>query len=129
MDETPGQLRPCPRSPNCVSTMADPSDTGHYIEPVSFDGDPAAALAAMATIIEQQKRTKIVERGDLYLHATFTSALFRFVDDVEVLIDPEQRLLHLRSASRVGYSDLGANRKRARMLLDAFVRNGPGRRK
>ena len=65
-------------------------------------------------------RTKIVTVDDNYLYAEFRSALFRFVDDVEFLIDPKERAIHFRSASRVGYSDLGVNRHRMEQIQKGF---------
>jgi uncharacterized protein (DUF1499 family) len=114
-----GKLRPCPNSPNCVSTFA--MDELHRIEPFPFSDSPDAALARLKTAILLQPRVQIITATDRYLHAEFTTALLRFVDDVEFLIDPEQKVIHFRSASRIGYSDLGANRKRMEAIRRAFV--------
>jgi len=65
-------------------------------------------------------RVRIVTAGETYLHAEFTSAVFRFVDDVEFLLDDAEKVVHVRSASRVGHSDLGVNRKRVEALREAF---------
>jgi len=65
----------------------------------------------------------VVTAADTYIHAEFTSAVFRFVDDVEFQIDPDTRLVHFRSASRVGRSDLGVNRERMEALRAAFERS------
>lgn len=69
-------------------------------------------MERLKSIVAGMPRAKVVSSTDRYLHAEFTSALFRFVDDVEFLIDPDAKQIHFRSASRVGYSDLGANRRR-----------------
>ena len=82
------------------------------MEPIPYDGSPAEAIQRITSIIEAEPRTKIVTQRPDYIHAEFTSALFRFVDDVEFLFDAEKKVIHFRSASRVGYSDLGANRRR-----------------
>jgi len=107
-----GRLAPCPQSPNCVSSQADPQDAQHYVAPITAPGDPERVQAAVRAVVTRSKRTRIVDDRPGYLHATYTSALFRFVDDVEFLLAPDAGLIHVRSASRVGYSDLGANRKR-----------------
>ena len=69
-------------------------------------------------------RTKVVRQDERYLHAEFTSALFRFVDDVELLLDADAGVVHVRSASRIRYSDMGANRRRVEAIRSAFERGG-----
>lgn len=80
--------------------------------PWRYEGSPPASLERLKQIVAAMPRAKIVSTSDDYLHAEFTSAIFRFVDDVEFLIDPAAGVIHFRSASRIGYSDLGANRRR-----------------
>ena len=113
-----GRLTPCPDSPNCVSSFA--TDEEHRVEPLALDGDPTTALAALRQAIETMPRTAIVDAGEDYLHAEATSLIFRYVDDLEVLIDASAGKIHLRSASRAGYSDLGVNRKRVEALAAAY---------
>ncbi|MDQ6960233.1 MAG: DUF1499 domain-containing protein [Mariprofundaceae bacterium] len=104
-----GHLRPCPASPNCVSSEAEKNDTEHYIKPLPVrDGK---AWPTMTSAIEDLGG-HIVANDAQYLHATFRSSLFRYVDDVEARLDASEHVIHLRSASRVGHSDLGVNRKR-----------------
>lgn len=122
-DLAQGRLRACPPSPNCVSSQAD--DAAHRVEPLAFQGDPSAAMDRLRRAIVSLPRAKIVTATPSYIHAEFTSRLFRFVDDVELLLDPERRVVDVRSASRVGYSDLGANRKRVEALREAFERGAP----
>jgi uncharacterized protein (DUF1499 family) len=113
-----GRLTPCPGTPNCVSTQDGPP--GRRLEPIPFAGTAAEALALLTKVIADQPRARIVEAGGLYLRAEFTSLVFRFVDDVEFLLDPEARVIHFRSASRLGHSDLGANRRRMERIRAAF---------
>lgn len=115
-----GRLGPLPSSPNAVSSQAE--DPSRRVEPLHFAGDPAEAMARARRAVESMPRTEIVRADERYLHATFTSRLFRFVDDVELLLDPQAGVIHVRSASRVGYSDLGANRRRVEALREAFER-------
>ncbi|MDW8469072.1 MAG: DUF1499 domain-containing protein [Burkholderiales bacterium] len=111
-----GKLAPCPSSPNCVSSQADPSDSVHYVAPIAFDGEPAAAMAAVRAAIEATPGATIVREEADYLHAEFRTRVLRFVDDVEFAFDAGARVIHVRSASRVGWSDLGANRRRVEAL-------------
>ena len=113
-----GKLAPCPATPNCVSSQS--KDKEHAVEPFLFSGTPAQAMADLKGALSAMPRVRIVTETDTYLHAEFTSALFRFVDDVEFWIDADTRTIHLRSASRLGKSDLGVNRKRIEHLRSAI---------
>lgn len=104
-----GQLRPCPKSPNCVCSEDGTAST-QLITPLS-ENDVRLLQTAL-----KRMGGEIIQAEDHYLHATFTSRLFRFVDDLELRIDPDAGIIHLRSASRVGHSDLGVNRKRVETL-------------
>jgi len=110
------QLPPCVDSPNCVSTQASVADVRHYIEPFKIKKTPEEAWAAMKEVISSQDRMVITHESDTMLHAEATSLVFRFVDDINVILDAKNRLIHIRSASRVGHSDFGVNRKR----IEAF---------
>ena len=101
-------IEPCPDKPNCVSSLA--TDTRHFIEPLQFTGEPAGAWARLKTVLLQQPRTRIVAEQDGYIHAEFRSLVLRFVDDVEFLLPDEETIIRVKSASRIGYSDLGVNR-------------------
>lgn len=105
-----GLLKPVPASPNAVSSQA----TGgyHRIDPLRYNGTAEPAMAALKSIVESAPRTSIVEERADYLYAEFTSMLIGYVDDVEFYFPPDEQLIHMRSASRLGYSDLGVNRKR-----------------
>jgi uncharacterized protein (DUF1499 family) len=107
-----GRLANCPSSPNCVSTQADKQDALHWIAPLEFHGTKAEAAQRLRSVLERLPRTCVATDRDGYLHVEFTSRLFRFVDDVEFWINEAGRQIEFRSASRVGHSDLGANRKR-----------------
>lgn len=111
---TDGKLAPCPASPNCVSSQA--GDEAHGIAPLALRGTPAEAMDRIVAALGETPRVTIVTRTDTYLHAECRSALFRFVDDLEVFIDEAEGVIHFRSASRVGHSDFGVNRKRVERL-------------
>lgn len=111
-----GDLKPCPSSPNCVST----SDiNSHHIAPFTLAVPPTEAIAAISAALKTLPRVDIAHQNSRYLRAEFTSAVFRFVDDVEFLV-LDNGTLSVRSASRLGYSDLGANRRRAEALRELF---------
>jgi len=119
-DRTTTPLAPCPDSPNCVSSQAAESDHEHYIEPFRFNGDPAEAWQRLkAAVLAEKRVTVMVEQSD-YLRAEMRSLLFRFVDDIEFFLASDKNLIHVRSASRVGYSDFGVNRKRVERIRAAF---------
>lgn len=113
-----GMLAPCPSSPNCVSSRS--TDNEHAIGPFAYSGEAKEALARLAAIVRDMPRTKIISATDSYLYAEFTSLIFRFVDDVEFAIDEQAKVIHVRSASRVGRSDLGVNRKRMENIRKAW---------
>lgn len=113
-----GRLAPCPAKPNCVSTQAE--DELHAMEPIPLPNYEVDVIPLLKQVILDHPRTKIVTERDDYLHAEFTSLIFRFVDDVEFWFDRENQLIHFRSASRVGHSDLGVNRKRMERLRSEF---------
>lgn len=119
---TEGKLRGCPSSPNCVCSWNDASDSEHYIEPLTIPAGVDQPMETLIGAIESFPRTKIITREDNYLHAEFTTRLLRFVDDVEFQIVPEEQLIHIRSASRIGYYDLGTNRKRVAQIRAEWER-------
>lgn len=113
-----GDLRPCPDSPNCVSSRSPNPD--QFVLPISYSGPSGPVRNRLLAVLESMKRVRIVTATDRYIHAEFTSAVFRFVDDVECLLDEADSLIHIRSASRVGYSDLGVNRRRVERIRALF---------
>jgi uncharacterized protein (DUF1499 family) len=117
-----GKLAPCPSSPNCVSSQS--SDIAHAIEPLSFTGTVAGAHSVLRTIILSMKRSQMITDTDSYIHAEFTSAIFRFVDDVELWFDENAKVIHVRSASRIGHSDLGVNRDRVEEIRVRWKASG-----
>ena len=103
-----GRLAPCKRSPNCVSSQADPSDREHYIAPIR------GSIAAARRAIESLPRTQIVRADNNYVYAEFRTRLLHYVDDVELYFDGQ--VLQVRSCSRLGRRDFGVNRERIERL-------------
>ncbi|MEZ4320638.1 MAG: DUF1499 domain-containing protein [Myxococcota bacterium] len=102
------RFAPVPATPNCVSSRTDPDDP-HYVAPL-----PHATVERIKAVVAGLPRTELVEEADGYLHFVSTTAFFRFKDDLE--LEVEEDGVHVRSASRVGHSDLGVNRKRVEAL-------------
>ena len=112
------KLNDCPKSPNCVSTTTEQSSK--KMEPIPFSIEVGDVKTIIKNIILNLPNTKIKEESKNYLHFIFESKFFKFIDDVEFLMDIEQKLIHFRSASRVGYSDLGVNKKRMTKLVKSI---------
>jgi uncharacterized protein (DUF1499 family) len=119
-----GRLAPPRATPNCVSSQADLGDRTHYIEPLRFSGEPARAWAALRTVVQGMERVKIVHADAAYLYAEFASRLMGYVDDVEFLLDAPSRVIHVRSASRLGIRDFGVNRARVESIRERLAAAG-----
>ncbi|MEM9538959.1 MAG: DUF1499 domain-containing protein [Cyanobacteria bacterium P01_E01_bin.42] len=102
---TNGKLAACPGTPNCVSSQSTKSQ--EKVNPL-----PMVSIAKLRQVVESMEFTKIVKETDNYLYAEFRSKLMGFIDDVEFYRDTNANIVHVRSASRLGKSDLGVNRKR-----------------
>ncbi|MBE9012481.1 DUF1499 domain-containing protein [Pseudanabaenaceae cyanobacterium LEGE 13415] len=100
----------CPSTPNCVNSFS--TDPTHQIEPIRFSVEPEKAFSNLKQTIASLPRTKIIEATDNYIYAEFTSKIMGFVDDVEFYLDRVANVIQVRSASRLGESDLGVNRQR-----------------
>jgi uncharacterized protein (DUF1499 family) len=111
-----GRLAPPKRSPNSVSSQADPADAEHYIAPILFKGDAAAAMAAVRKAVEGMQDAIVIRQDGNYLYAEYRTKMMRFVDDVEFLYDAKAGLIHVRSTSRLGRRDFGVNRERVEAL-------------
>jgi len=108
----------CPDAPKCVSSQV--NDPRHFIEPYTFDDHPAEAMLRLKEALLIEKRVTIVIEQPTYLRAEVRSLIFRFVDDVEFTLLPEQGLVHIRSSARIGYIDFGVNRRRVERIRQSF---------
>ena len=109
-----GKLKPCPGPPNCVNSQA--VDERHAIQGFSYTGSPDSARTKLLNLLSNTKDVAIISVKDDYVYTEFSTRLLRYVDDVEFYINDQEKIIHVRSASRLGYSDLGANRKRIENL-------------
>jgi uncharacterized protein (DUF1499 family) len=123
-----GRLAPCRPTPNCVASRTDrAADPGHYVAPLAIRGDPEAAWAGLVAAVRAAPRTHIITERPGYLHAEYASRVFGFVDDVELQLDASAKIVHVRSASRIGYSDFGVNRARIEALRTRLAGRAAGR--
>ena len=115
-----GKFSECSSKPNCVSSTA--LDSDHKIDPISSDLLPEEAIVQVATMVKGEPGGAVIMQDRNYLYAQFTSSLMGFVDDVEFYKNGQQEPIQIRSASRVGYSDLGVNRKRLEKFRARFAK-------
>ncbi len=119
---TADKLAPCPASPNCVCSDCDSAK--HQIPPLLLAVPALQAWQAVHEQITALPRTRIVSVSDNYLHAECRSAVFGFVDDLELQLRPEEGIIAVRSAARLGYYDFGVNRKRIETLRSTLRKEG-----
>jgi uncharacterized protein (DUF1499 family) len=116
------RLAQCPPSPNCVSS--DTAEAAHRISAFEIVVPAAEAWRLARQAVAALPRTKIVTETEDYLHAECSSAFFGFVDDMELHLRSSSNLIAVRSASRLGYSDFGVNRKRVEDLRTELTKRG-----
>lgn len=116
------RLSACPGSPNCVAS--DAQDTEHRLEPFQLIGNSGTGWPNIVAAVTSTPRTTVISQTDNYLHAECRSRVFRFVDDLELLLDEENGIISIRSAARLGKSDFGVNRKRIESLRQALTEKG-----
>ncbi len=117
-----GDLAPCPSAPHCVNSQA--KDPDHNIAALSYTGSPVMAREKLARVLERMQSlgyNVVSSEGD-YLHATYTTGIMKYVDDLEfVFSQSEHGVIHVRSSSRIGYADFGANRKHVEEVRNAYT--------
>lgn len=114
-----GRLAPCPATPNCVCSQCS-SDDAHFVEPVTYSVPTETLMELVSAVLKETPRTNIIAASEKYIHAEATTLIFRFTDDFELYVDAGQKQLHFRSASRVGRSDFGTNRRRVEVFKQEF---------
>jgi uncharacterized protein (DUF1499 family) len=116
-----GKFRPCPATPNCVSSTAPGDDAGHHIAPLRLVGTPETGWNRLKDMLASTPRVKVITERSDYLHAEFTTRAMGFVDDVEFALDASAQVIHVRSASRLGVSDFGVNRARIERIRKSLA--------
>jgi uncharacterized protein (DUF1499 family) len=117
-----GKLQPCPSTPNCV--CSDEREPSHYVDPLTLAPGAENVWREVHDLVVAMPGTRIVEERGTYLHAECRSAVFRFVDDLELDLRVDAGIIAIRSASRLGYSDMGVNRRRVGRLRAALQARG-----
>jgi uncharacterized protein (DUF1499 family) len=110
-------LADCPDTPNCQGSES--SRQSQQVERFAVTKDPSQSIATLAKIVEGIKGMELVQFDERYLHATATTSLMQYVDDIEFLLSDDNQNIQVRSASRMGKADLGANAKRIELLRTA----------
>ncbi len=116
-----GRLAACWSSPNCVSSQADPTDAQHHVAPLPVHGDPATALDRIGAVLIALPGAASLQRSGHHLRIACDTPSGLYTDDVDVLLDASAGVLHVRSSSRIGYGDLGANRARIERLRSDWL--------
>jgi uncharacterized protein (DUF1499 family) len=111
---------PCPESPNCVSSLAE--NSSKFVDPLHYKGTRNEAYKRLVDLLVSLNRTRMLVKTENYIHAEVASRLFRFMDDIEFWFPADPGIIHVRSASRSGYWDLGVNRKRVETIRQHFER-------
>lgn len=115
-------FKPCPKTPNCVSSID--TSTGHFIQPLEFSGSARDTQYKLLQILNRFKGARVVTFEENIIEAEFISSIFRFVDDVKFYLDDRKKIIHVKSASRVGFSDLGVNRRRIEKIRNQLENYG-----
>lgn len=115
---TDGKLKQCPPSPNCVVSQTE--DETHYIKPLKYNSDRTSAYNNFLKILSVVPDTVIVEKTDDYIRTESRSKIMGFVDDAEFYFPEDEKVVQWRSASRLGESDLGVNRRRLEQIRLGF---------
>ncbi|PHS73018.1 MAG: hypothetical protein COB22_03555 [Cycloclasticus sp.] len=114
-------LKPCPDTPNCVSSQA---IEGHSIKPFALANSSTVDTGTLVALIQRLEEKVSVINDNQRIHAEFTSRVFGFVDDLDLVISQKQNIIHVRSASRTGHYDFGVNRRRIEKLRALLIQEG-----
>ena len=113
-----GDFAAMPSSPNAVSSQTD--DTDKFVDPLPFKEDLASSVDAMLGALAQIPEITIERQTDRYIHAVYTTSTMRFKNDIELYFDEQEQVIHYRSESRVGHSDMGENREQYKLIASRY---------
>jgi len=113
-----GQLTECSKSPNCVSSQT--TQRSKYIAPINASDTPELTWLMLRDVVDKMPQALLITENENYRHYQFTTPVMGFIDDVELLFDRTGMLIQVKSASRVGQSDMGANRNRVKLLRESL---------
>lgn len=115
-----GRLAKLSKKPNAVSSQTDEKDKS--VEALKFKGNLENSKNVIYKAIENYGNAKTVRNEKNYLYVIFTTGKMKYHDDVEFYFDESEKLIHFRSSSRIGYSDLGLNRERYNKLKEFYYK-------
>ena len=115
-----GQFKPLDNKPNSVSTQAE--DESKRVEPLPFKSSLEDTISALEQAVQEYGGGKVTQKEAKYLRILFTTPTMKFNDDAEFYLDTDQKLVHFRSKSRAGYSDMGLNRSRYNQLKAIYMK-------
>ena len=114
------KLKACPNSLNCVSSQT--QSFIHQISPLSYQSSQQQAIEKIKQSVLVLPRSTLIKETEQFLQFEFKSRIFGFVDDVDIIVDDREKKIHFRSASRIGYSDFGVNRRRIKTIKKNFLK-------
>ncbi len=114
-----GKLRDLPSTPNAVSSQTEKESA--YIEPFPFQGSEGESIARLLETLDSFDEIEVMKQEPRYIHAVATTKLMRFKDDLEFAVVEGEDVIHVRSGSRIGYSDGGVNRKRLEQIRSRYL--------
>lgn len=113
-----GKLAEMPNSPNAVSSQT--REVDKRVEPLLFKGTLEESKKNIENIIKEFEGAKIITNEKNYIHVVFSTKIMKYKDDVEFFFDESSKIIEFRSASRIGKSDLGMNRKRYEAIKELY---------
>ncbi|MDF1617075.1 DUF1499 domain-containing protein [Petrocella sp. FN5] len=116
-----GLLAEMPETPNAVSSQT--RDEDKKVAPFPYKEDLQTTKEEIKLAVKAYGDAKIVEEESNYIRMVFTTGLMRYKDDVEFYFDDQEKVVHFRSASRIGYSDMGLNRERYNTLYEYYMKH------
>ena len=114
-----GNLRELPMTPNAVSSQTDKQSA--YVEPLPFVGSEGESIKHLLEVLDEMQSIEVMTHEPRYIHAVATTKLMKFKDDLEFAIREGEDVIHVRSGSRIGYSDGGVNRKRYEKIRARYL--------
>lgn len=116
------QFQPLSKTPNCRSSMADPQNSTYYVAPLTYTCSREAARSKLMAVLKALPLTHLVKSDENYLYYQCRTKVFKFTDDVEFYFPAADGLIHMRSASRIGYNDWGTNLRRLEGIRAEFTK-------
>ncbi|MFC7391924.1 DUF1499 domain-containing protein [Scopulibacillus cellulosilyticus] len=119
-----GRLAPCPKKSNCVST--EHPNLNRKMLPISYQQlTLPQAKEILINTIESLPKTEIKEQNDQYIYVEFKTPILEFYHDAEFYFNDQQKEIHFRSVSRIGFADFGSNKRWMQSVVARFLEAAP----